>query len=53
MSDQAEIDRAMALAVAECRKHGGGERDIEALRAQFKALATDEDAKPDDKQIPD
>lgn len=53
MTDKAEIERAMADAIAELIKHGGSERDVEALRRQFKALATDEDAKPTDKQIPD
>jgi hypothetical protein len=52
MTDK-DIDRAMALAIAECRKHGGTEADIEVLRKQFRALATDEDASPTDKQIPD
>ena len=52
MTDKAEIERAMADAIAELIKHGS-ERDVEALRRQFKALATDEDAKPTDKQIPD
>jgi hypothetical protein len=42
MTDKAEIDRAMSLAIAECRKHGGLEADVEALRRQFKA--DDEDS---------
>jgi hypothetical protein len=49
--DQLEID--LALAVAELRRHGGTETQVEALRAQFRALANDEDAKPTDKQIPE
>lgn len=49
---KAEIDRAMSLAIAECRRHGGTEVQIELLRQQFKALAGDEDNKVTDKQIP-
>ena len=51
MTDKAEIERAMADAIAELIKHGGSERDVEALRRQFKALATDEDAKPTDNKF--
>lgn len=43
MTNKAEIDRAMSLAIAELRRHGGTEADVEALRQQFKALADDED----------
>jgi hypothetical protein len=53
MTDKADIDRDMALAIAELVRHGGSERDVEALRQQFKTLADDEDAKLTDKQIPD
>ena len=40
----AEIDRAMTLAIAELRRHGGTEAEVEALRQQFRALADDEDS---------
>ena len=52
MTDKADLDRALALAVSECLKHGGCERDIEVLRKQFKALATEEENQPD-KKIPE
>jgi hypothetical protein len=45
-------ERAMALAVAELRRHGGSEAEVEALRQQFKTLADDDD-KPDAETIPD
>ena len=48
-----DLDRAMALAISELLAHGGSERDVEALRAQFKALATDQETQPSDKKIPD
>ena len=48
-----EIERAMAVAVAELLAHGGTEAQIEMLRAQFKVIADDADAEVTDKKIPD
>jgi hypothetical protein len=39
-NDQLEID--LALAIAELRRHGGTEAEVEALRAQFKIIADDQ-----------
>ena len=50
MTDKVEIDRAMALAVAEALRHGAAAAQIETLREQFKALADDESST--DKIIP-
>ena len=51
ITDKADIDRAIADAVAELRRHGGSEAEVQALRDQFKRLADDEAAKVDDKPI--
>jgi hypothetical protein len=36
-TDKSENDRAMAAAIAECRRHGGSDSDVAHLVAQFKA----------------
>ena len=48
-----EIDRTIALAVAELRRYGGTEAQAEALREQFRVIAEDEQNQPTDKRIPD
>lgn len=50
-TDKSEIDRALALAVAELRRHGGSERDVETLSAQFKVVA--DDKADSENKIPD
>jgi hypothetical protein len=45
-----QIDKAMAVAVAELLRHGGS--DTEMLRRQFQTLADDEDNKLTGKLIP-
>lgn len=48
-----ELERNIALAVAELVRHGGSPADVEALRQQFRALADDEENKLTGEEIPD
>lgn len=48
-----ELERDIAPAVAELRRHGGTDADVEALRQQFRAMAEDEDNRLDGKPIQD
>ena len=50
--DRTDIDRAAALAIGECLKHGGSDTDAEMLRRWFQTLADAEDAKLDIAIIP-
>lgn len=51
--DKADIDRAIAQAVAELIRHGGSARDIETLVEQFKAQAEEETQHTEATRIPD
>ena len=45
--DKADINRAIALAIAELIRHGGSVRDVETLVEQFKALAEEKESVTD------
>jgi hypothetical protein len=52
-TDQLELDRAIAAAENEARKHGATEAQIADLVAQFKTIADDKAAEDESRIIPE
>ena len=50
--EKSELDRAIKVAVAELRAHGGTAEQIEQLRRQFHDIYSENSEKPTDIQIP-